>query len=202
MGHCSEPSDAELLALAETLRESLHTAKTAALPVEQAAGWVLVPRDPTGTMILAAEHAYVAWKAQCDREFYDDAPCTKGTFTHSDTYRAMLAAAPSAVPAQQAAVTAETSVVRKFRTTAADLKSHADNLNAILDAIDSAPTEPAQAREAVPVDEVEAYTRWARLEGCSSEQNMQYVWATSEARSEWLAAKQDAATPGERGEAK
>jgi hypothetical protein len=58
-------------------------------------GFVLVPREPTEAMQYAAERAFVEWGRQCDFERDGEVPFTKDKFTHSDSYRAMLAAAPT-----------------------------------------------------------------------------------------------------------
>ncbi len=48
-------------------------------------GWVTVPREPTEAMQKAAELAYRMWS---------DAEVAYSEFKHSDSYRAMIAAAP------------------------------------------------------------------------------------------------------------
>jgi hypothetical protein len=65
-----------------------------ASPPEAPAGWKLVPIEPTAAMAEAAVRAYVAWR---------EAEAPNSAFTHSDVYRAMLAASPpEAQPGSQA----------------------------------------------------------------------------------------------------
>jgi len=57
---------------------------------------VLVPREPTNEMYLAACAAYTDWHNRClYPESYDE-PLTKTSWTHIDVYLSMLAAAPTA----------------------------------------------------------------------------------------------------------
>lgn len=54
----------------------------------QRSGWKWVPVEPTDEMYFAACHAYVDWNAKASLEESDS------SFTHRDTYRAMLAVSP------------------------------------------------------------------------------------------------------------
>lgn len=73
--------------------EAIRAALTAVLPMltEQAGvpdGWKLVPVEPTNEMYLSACHAYAEWNAEASLEK------SASSFTHNDTYRSMLSAAP------------------------------------------------------------------------------------------------------------
>lgn len=105
-------TEAELRSQLETLRSAYvgatdRIAQLLAATPQPSADMMLVPREPTNEMYLAACQAFTNWSHQCDLERDGEAPFTKGSFTHSDTYRAMLAAVPKLATTAQPAAPAE-----------------------------------------------------------------------------------------------
>jgi DNA repair exonuclease SbcCD ATPase subunit len=75
--------------------EKVRSAMEAQASVREVPGYKLVPLEPTDEMYNAAGRAFHAWR---------HTTTTQPDFTHKDSYRAMLAAAPlPAAPVQQEA---------------------------------------------------------------------------------------------------
>lgn len=163
------------------------------------AGFVLAPIEPTYAMQYAAERAYVEWSYQCDEERDKEAPFTKGMFTHSDTYRAMIAAAPSATSVAEAAEAGQVEATEAPSLNDAYADGRADERDECCGAMGDVLQQHEEQLDRIYTDlaasEVDA-ERWRMLPAFLEEFQIEYVGLLRAIDAEIAQRKRDnAATP-------